>query len=80
MTGLSGVAVPTRDDRFWIAQDWAQEAKGMVILALVAPPEYIDPGRFGVAAAADAGLKVAVFTSKSDAMEWLLAQQPGDVR
>jgi hypothetical protein len=74
LTGLSGISIPTLDDRFWMAQDWAQESKGMVVVAMVVPPEYIHPTGFGVTAAADAGLTSAVFTSKAAALDWLRAQ------
>jgi hypothetical protein len=75
LTGLSGVPIPTIDDRFWMAQDWAQESKGMIIVAMVVLPEYIHPKGFGVTAAADAGLMSAVFASKAAASDWLTAQR-----
>lgn len=74
LTGTIGIAIPTPADRYWLAQEWADESKGNVILAVVAWPEYLDPKGFGVTAAADAGLTVAVFTSRSTALEWLSAQ------
>ena len=76
VTNLTGYPIPTIDDRFWMAQDWAQAAQGELILAAVALPEYIHPGKFGVKAAADAGLKSDVFTSVADAKAWLIANEP----
>jgi hypothetical protein len=73
---LTGFPVPTLADRFWMVQDWAQAAQGELITAFVALPEYIDPGKFGVKAAADAGLKGDVFTEEEDARAWLLANAP----
>jgi hypothetical protein len=61
-TGLTGFASPSLLDRFWMAQDWAQESKGMVIVAMIARAEHIHPRKFGVMAAADAGLVGDVFT------------------
>jgi len=76
VTGLSGYTVPTLADRFWMAQDWAHAAQGRLILAVVALPEYIDPKKFGVRAAADAGLKGDVFTDTAAAEAWLKANEP----
>jgi len=39
---------------------------------MVARPEFIDPQRFGVIAAANAGLRADVFSSESEAVSWLL--------
>jgi len=72
VTGLTGFANPTLDDRFWMVQDWADEANGAVIVAMVARSEHIHPSKFGVKAAADAGLIGDVFTSEAEALEWLL--------
>ena len=60
VTELTGYPIPTLADRFWMVQDL---------------PEFIDPGRFGVTAARDAGLKSDVFTSPADAAAWLLANE-----
>jgi hypothetical protein len=76
VTDLTGYPVPTLADRFWMVQDWAHAAQGQVIVAMVALPEYIDPGKFGVKAAADAGLKSDVFTSAEEAQDWLVANAP----
>jgi hypothetical protein len=73
---LAGYPVPSLADRFWMVQDWAHAAQGAVIVALVALPQYIDPNKFGVKAAADAGLKGDVFTSVADATAWLVAHAP----
>jgi hypothetical protein len=73
-TQLSGFPPPTIADRYWIAQEWAQKAKGRVIVALVVPPEVADPEKFEVTAAANAGQKADTFTSENEALAWLLAQ------
>jgi hypothetical protein len=76
VTELTGYPIPTIDDRFWLAQDWAQAAQGALIVAVVALPEYIHPAKFGVRVAADAGLKSDVFTLVADAEAWLRANEP----
>jgi hypothetical protein len=76
VTELFGYPVPSLADRFWIVQDWAQAAQGKLVIAVVALPEYIDPKKFGVQAAADAGLKGDVFTSVADAQAWLRVNEP----
>ena len=70
-TGLVGVPIPSLVDRFLMAEEWAQEAKSMVIVVLVVHAEYIHPDKFGVKAAADFGLTLDVYTSESDAFQWL---------
>jgi hypothetical protein len=69
--GLSGIPIPTLIDRFLMAEDWAEAAKGMVIVSLVVHEEYIHPEKFGVKVAAAFGLTLDVFSSESKATEWL---------
>jgi len=70
-TGLIGIPVPSLVDRFLMVEEWAQEARGTVIVAMVVRPEYIDPGKFGVTVAGDFGLVVDVHTSETNALQWL---------
>ena len=70
-TGLVGVPIPTLIDRFLMAEEWAEAAKGMVVGALVVSPEYIHPEKFGVRVAAEFGMVADVFTSEADALRWL---------
>ena len=72
-SGLFGFANPSFADRYWMVQDWAHAADGELILALVTLPDYIHPGKFGVKAAADAGLKGDVFPTVAEAVAWLAA-------
>jgi hypothetical protein len=74
-TRLTGFLPPTIADRYFIAQDWAEKAKGKVIVALVVPPEVPDPQKFEVTAATNAGQRADVFTSESEALDWLLRQE-----
>ena len=75
LTRIYGFPVPTLIDRFWMAQDWAQASESRVIAAMVAHAHYIDPGKFGVRAARDAGMQCDVFTLHEDAMTWLTARR-----
>lgn len=70
-TGLQGVPIPSLVDRFLMAEEWAQEATGMVVVVMVIPAEYIHPEKFGVKVAAHFGLTVDVYTSEEDALGWL---------
>jgi hypothetical protein len=69
--GLLGVSIPTLVDRFLMVEEWAQAARGMVVAAIVARPEYIHPEKFGVKVAADFGFVADVFTAEADAVKWL---------
>jgi len=75
---LVGVSIPTLVDRFLMVEQWAREASGMVVVAMVVSPEYIHPQKFGVIVAADLGLVADVFSSESDALTWLSNYDPPD--
>lgn len=75
-TGLVGFPPPLIYERYWFAQEWGHEAKGMLVMSVVAREEMIDPQRFGVLAARNAGLESFVSTSADEALAWLLAHQP----
>ena len=70
-TALTGVSVPALSDRFLMIEEWAQEAQGMVMVALVVQPELIDPRKFGVKVAQHFGFAADIFTSEPDAVKWL---------
>ena len=70
-TGLVDLPIPTLVDRFLMVEDWAQEAKGTVVVAMVASPEYIHPRKFGVKVALNFGLICDVYSSEEDASAWL---------
>jgi hypothetical protein len=74
-TALTGFAPPTLAERYWMAQKWARQARGQVAVGMVVPPEVIDPDKFEVIAAENAGQTANVFTSEAEAMEWLLRQK-----
>src|SRR4051812_33453848 len=70
-TGFEDLPIPTLVDRFLMVEDWASEAKGTVIVAMVAPVEYIHPRKFGVKVALHFGLICDVYTSEAAACAWL---------
>ena len=78
VTRLRGYSEPTLADRYWMAQDWAEAAKGTVAVAMVAQEKDLHPNRFGMKAAWDAGLKGAIFTSEDEAWAWLRADVADD--
>ena len=75
-TGLVGMSIPTLVDRFLMVEEWAQKSDAMVVVAMVASPEYIHPQRFGVRVAVDFGLVADIFTSEADALKWLSNYDP----
>ena len=57
-------------------EDWAEAARGMVVVALVVQPRYIHPLKFGFKVAAEFGLTTDVFTSETNARAWLAGKSP----
>jgi len=74
VTAVSGFPAPTQVERFLMIEDWVNAAQGMVVVAMVAPAEFIDPRRFGVGVAQETGLNTQVFASEAEAASWLAAQ------
>ena len=72
-TGLDGFGSPTLADRYFIVREWAKLAAGRVRIAMVVKEHMIDPGRFGVLVARNAGLEANVFGTEPEALEWLCA-------
>ena len=56
---------------YFRVQEWARASEGFVRLAMVIPPDMIDPRRTGRTMAANSGLVGEVFTSEAEALEWL---------
>ena len=79
-TGFEGLPMPTLVDRFLMVEDWAQHAEGIVVVALVAPHEYIHPRKFGVKVAQHFGLICDVYTSEEEALKWLSETAANGVR
>lgn len=76
-TKLTGFPPPMIHERYWLAQEWAHEARGGLILAVVAREENLDPHRFGVLAARNAGLRSYATTTVEDALAWLQTEKIG---
>jgi hypothetical protein len=68
-------ASPGLAQRHVLVREWADAAQGRVRIALVLPAQFIDDEKFGVVAAANFGLHGNVFTTETDARDWLLAQR-----
>ncbi|OAI41593.1 hypothetical protein AYO40_02985 [Planctomycetaceae bacterium SCGC AG-212-D15] len=68
---LRGFDSPSLASRYGFIREWAATARQMVRLAVVARPEMVEPGKFGVKVARKAGLVADVFTSEEEAAAWL---------
>jgi hypothetical protein len=79
VAGLDDLPIPTLVDRFLMVEDWAQKAEGTVVVAMVAPLEYIHPQKFGVKVALHFGLICDVYTSEEEALKWLSESTGDDV-
>jgi hypothetical protein len=72
ITELTGFESPPIGSRYFLVREWAQTARGAVSVAMVLRDDFIDPQKFGVTAAANAGLTGEAFTTEEEAVEWLL--------
>lgn len=71
-TEATGFDPPSMADRHAMVREWGQASMGHVAIAMVVPPTFIDPERFGVVAAGNFGMHGNVFSSESEAQAWLL--------
>lgn len=71
---------PSLVDRLRMVRQWAEAAGGRVRIAVVAPPEFIDPERFGVVAAGKFGLAGQVFEDQAEAIAWLHEERLAELR
>lgn len=78
----SGVpfASPTLAQRVHMVRLWADAADGRLRIAMVAPPSFVDPERFGIVAAANFGLAAQVFVVEADAIAWLGEERAAELR
>lgn len=72
--GLSGYEPPSVFGRHAVAVRWAEAGAGVLRLAVVARPEFIDPDRIGVVMAHNRGLDANVFLTEAEAIRWLDAR------
>jgi hypothetical protein len=70
--GLTGFRSPSLPERYFISRQWAETGRGLVQSALVIQAEMIDPQKFGVTVARNAGMNADVFAQESEALDWLL--------
>jgi hypothetical protein len=70
---------PSVVDRMRMVRLWADAADGRLRMVVVARPEFIDPERFGVVAAANFGLTVQVFDREEEAFAWLRAERAAEL-
>lgn len=75
--GLTGVNPPTVFARYDLAVKWARSAGPKLRVAMVSPPELIDPQKIGVLMAQNRGATGDVFTNEAEAVAWLNARQRG---
>ena len=70
--GLTGFPSPSLPERYFMAQRFAEAAQGAVRVVFVVPEHMIDPEKFGVMVARNAGMDADVFPTEPEAMTWLL--------
>ena len=73
---LNGIRSPSLPERYFISRQFATVAQGKVQMALVIHPHLIDPEKFGIKVARNAGMNADVFDNEPDALAWLLLR-PG---
>ena len=77
---LASFEAPSLGDRMQLVRQWAEAAAGRLRIAVVAPPEFIDPERFGVVAAGKFGLAGQVFEDEAEAIAWLHEERLAELR
>lgn len=70
-TEATGFDPPSTADRHAMVREWGRASMGHVAIALVVPPAFIDPERFGVVVAGNFGMQANVFSNESEAQAWL---------
>lgn len=70
-TKLTGFPSPSLPERYFMVRGWAHTAQSLVQVAMVARPELIDPEKFGVTVARNAGLQAEVYPTEAEALAWL---------
>jgi len=70
-TGVTGFPVPSITDRYYFAREWAAAAYGQMRISFVARPEMIEPDKFAMTVAKNAGLTCEVFACRDEALAWL---------
>ncbi len=71
-TQLTGFPSPSLPERYFMVHGWAKTAQGLVQIAMVVRAEMIDPEKFGITVALNAGLTADVYPNEAEALAWLL--------
>ena len=71
----SGIDAPSVAMRAGMVRQWAEASRGVVAVAMVCAPRYIDPQSFGVIMAANFGMVSNVLVDEAAAREWLQQQR-----
>lgn len=71
VTGRVTFDSPSVAERHAMVRDWSQASMGLVRIAMIVPPHFIDHEKFGVIAAANFGMTGNVFTTETEARAWL---------
>ena len=74
---LTGLRSPTLPERYFFSRQFAAAAQGKVQMALVIEAHLIDPEKFGIQVARNAGMNADVFDNESDALAWMLLKTGG---
>ncbi len=72
LTDVTGMIPPNATVRYRYVREWAMASAGLVRLAAVTTADMIEPGRFGVTVAANAGMEANIFEDETEAQEWLM--------
>jgi hypothetical protein len=68
---LTGFPSPSLPERYFLSRRFATAAAGQVQLAMVVRREMIDPEKFGIQVARNAGMNADVFDNEPEALLWL---------
>ena len=71
LTGIRGIEPPGPGDRHWLMTEWARAGRGVLRLALLIRPEFVDPDHFGTVVGRSRGLDVKGFLDEAKALDWL---------
>lgn len=67
----TGFRSPSLARRVEMIREWAGIVGDQICVALVCPPEFIDPQKFGITVARRFGMTANVFTDEETALAWL---------
>ena len=70
-TSLTGFPSPSLPQRYFMVRGWAKTAQSSVQVAMVIRPEMIDPEKFGITVAHNAGFLADVYPTEVEALDWL---------